>query len=234
MLQYLALKVCKEPVYCLRLNKQIPRIYLRPGTSDFSTFRQVFMDNELAVNLGDTPQVIVDGGANIGLTALYWINKFPSANIICIEPDLSNYEILKLNTQAYTKILALQCALWNENTIVDLMDEGVDKWGIQVRMTDISASKSGRSVKGIRIDTLMEEFKIDRIDLLKLDIEGAEFELFQSGFQNWLPKVKTLIIELHEHLRPGCVKVFENALLAIRHRRIVSGEKRVVFNLDMV
>ena len=66
-----------------------------------------------------------------------------------------------------------------------------------------------RSVRAVTMDTVMRETGIDSIDLLKVDIEGAEIEIFKSC--PWIRKVRVLTIELHDRLRPGCTWAVKNA-----------------------
>jgi hypothetical protein len=56
----------------------------------------------------------------------------------------------------------------------------------------------------------MEKFQISGIDLLKIDVEGAECEIFETS-QNWIERVRTICIELHDRLRPGCREAYERA-----------------------
>ncbi len=76
---------------------------VRPKTSDFSTFRQIFMDHEYDFKLLDVPNIIVDAGANIGLASLFFAQRFPSAKIFALEPDHSNFEMLMKNTNRHPK-----------------------------------------------------------------------------------------------------------------------------------
>ena len=71
------------------------------------------------------------------------------------------------------------------------------------------------------------------LDLLNLDIEGSEMSVFESGYEEWLPKVKLLIIELHERMRPGCTAVFEKAINQYHFERSISGENLVYRNKDL-
>lgn len=60
---------------------------------------------------------------------------------------------------------------------------------------------------------IMEQQGKSQIDLLKLDIEGAELELFAEDYQHWLSNTQILMIELHDWFRKGCSKSFFSALL---------------------
>jgi len=230
ILQYLRFKGSKLDVYKLRLSKRLNGIYMRPGTSDFSVFRQIFMNDEYGLELDGTPQVIFDIGANIGLASLYFAHRFPDSRIYALEPDPSNFAILTLNAESIPKIVLLQNALWNRNTPLEMIEDGHDKWGIQVR--ELSDSQKNH-VQAVSMEFLIEQYRIAKIDLLKIDIEGAEFELFEGDCKSWLSKVKVLVIELHDHYRPGCSDRFNLAISSINHRIARRGENIIVYNLDL-
>ena len=234
VLQYLFFKMKRRGFYKLYITELKSNVFLRPGTSDFSVFRQIFMNYEYEFDVTDSPKIIVDAGANIGLSAIYFQNRFPESKIFAVEPDPSNFEVLRLNTEMYKQIRIAQYALWGNNENLNLAKRGLDKWGIQVEPVHKNESQVDETVQGLSIPALMEKFDIERIDLLKIDIEGSEWELFNGRYDEWLFKVKILVIELHEHLRPGCTLLFNNAMNTIRHRRTYLGENIIIYNLDLL
>lgn len=205
------------------------RVSLRPGTSDFSVFRQVIMNGEYDIEVPFKPTVIIDVGANIGLASLYFHKRFPQATIYAMEPDLNNYSALQHQVEDVSEIRTFKVALWSQKEMVSLKSDGVDAWGIRVE-----AGNKNADVQGVDLASFMREQHIDRIDLLKIDIEGAEVELFQADYSYWLTRTRMLLIELHENLRPGCEKIFLEAIKSIRHRVERSGENLVVFNIDLI
>lgn len=70
----------------------------------------------------------------------------------------------------------------------------------------MESAASEDSLPAVSIDGIMKEYAINGIDILKIDIEGAEKEVFAFDYENWLPKTKILIIELHDHMKKGCSK----------------------------
>jgi FkbM family methyltransferase len=230
VIQYLRMKGRSSGVFKLRFDKNLSNILLRINTSDFSTFRQVFMNDEYGFELPETPGVIVDAGANIGLASLYFAQRFPNAKIFALEPDDSNYEMLASNVRQYPQITSLKTALWKTKTTLEIVDHGYDKWGLQVQEAN---GNTKNAVNAIDVCSLMEANHLTQIDLLKIDIEGAELELFQNNFQQWLPRVKMIVIELHDHLRPGCSDVFNKAIDTIHHTKTFKGENIVIYNLGL-
>src|SRR6266498_4566514 len=69
------------------------------------------------------PNVIVGGGANIGLFTILMKNKYPDAKIICIEPDPENFELLQKNVLVYQNVYCENCGLWNKNTLLNVLDK---------------------------------------------------------------------------------------------------------------
>jgi FkbM family methyltransferase len=184
--------------------------FLRIPSSDVPTYRQVFIDQEYKVSAGIQPEVIIDAGANIGLASIYFANKYPNARIISIEPELSNFELLERNVAPYPQITAVQAALWHRNEEIDLVDPGLGKWGFMTEekgSAEIVCSSPCHAVTAMTVDKIMTDYNLTKIDILKIDIEGAEREVF-SDSSPWIDKVNSLIIELHERMKAGCNRSF--------------------------
>lgn len=204
-------KITKTPILLqiIRPDIKFP-FFLRVPSSDVPTFDQIFIKNEYDCDFTIMPKTIVDAGANIGLASIYFANKFPDAKIIAIEPEESNLEVLRSNIAPYENIILVCGALWHENTKINLVDPGLGKWGFMTQAQDGVDKKYGEivhEVQGLTVNTIIEEQVIDHIDILKIDIEGAEREVFRDP-SSWIEKVDALIIELHERMKPGCNRIF--------------------------
>jgi FkbM family methyltransferase len=160
--------------------------------------------------LPQSPQLIVDAGANIGLSAIFFANRYPEAKIIAVEPDSSNYEMLRKNIALYSNIVAVRAALWNENKDVDLIDPGVGQTAYQTHDRSAVPSLPVQVVPGITLDQLMSDFDIRFIDLLKIDIEGSEKEVFERS-SSWISSVGIIAIEIHDWIRTGCGEAVRRA-----------------------
>ena len=179
-------------------------VHVRLRTSDVSVLSQVFLTEGYKLELLKQPRVIVDAGANIGLTSIYYASKYPDARIFAIEPESSNYAMLKTNTEPYAQITAVHAGLWKSNTALDVIDPCLGKFGFQTRdHCRMNDSCSAESVPGVTIDRLMADYGIGYIDILKIDIEGAEKEVFANATP-WINKVGIIEIEIHDRLMPGC------------------------------
>ncbi len=187
--------------------------YLRIPSSDVPAFEQIFIRQDYSFDVKRQPKIIVDAGANIGLASLYFASKFPDSKIIAIEPEESNFELLKKNVAPYDNIIPIRGALWHENKMINLVDPNLGNWGFMTQEQDgVGESFGGvvHEVQGMTVDAIMKEQGIEHIDILKIDIEGAEREVFRDP-SAWVRKVDALIVELHEPMKSGCNRSFYNS-----------------------
>jgi len=121
-------------------------------------------------------RTIIDCGANIGLSALYFTSRYPKAQIISIEPDPANFTLLCKNTENETRIVPVHAAQVGESRTVVNLRQDRPAWDNRI------ANATGRSdtvqVPAITIDELVHRFDLDEIDVLKVNIEGEEKDLF--------------------------------------------------------
>ncbi|WP_187269502.1 FkbM family methyltransferase [Flagellimonas hymeniacidonis] len=213
-------------------NSDIP-LKLRSRTSDIPTFRHIFMEKQYHISLDFKPQFIVDAGANIGLAAIYFINKHPHSKMVCIEPEDSNFELLQKNIKEYPNITALKKALSSINDQeINLIDSGHGKWGFMTELAKESRENTGGLLRTISVDEIMKQNDLETIDILKIDIEGAEKELFESNTENWLPKTRCLIIELHDRKKAGCSTSLFRAISKYDFSFSHKGENLIFINND--
>lgn len=185
---------CKQP------------IYLRNGTSDWPTFHQVFTFQEYHLKLAFDPLFVIDCGANIGLSVAYLKNRYPSARIIAIEPEPSNFEQAKKNTQSLDGVNLVQAAVWNKRMSLQIIKgEDGKHWSFYMKEAD---SPTSNSIPSVCIGDLLKEFDFPYVDILKVDIEGGEQQLFAENYDNWLPLTKVILLETHDQDRPGTSRSF--------------------------
>ena len=176
--------------------------FLRLNTTDPLVWYSVFQQQDYGAPLPFEPRTIVDAGAYTGLSAIYFANRYPCSRIIAVEPDESNFRLLLKNIRDYENITPVQAALWCEDTDVSLYARAQGHWASSL-IPDAERSGIACSVQGIRMETLMDRFGLQRVDLLKLDVEGAEKEILAHAAP-WIDDVGALFIELHDRLIPGC------------------------------
>ena len=144
---------------------------------------------------------ILDIGANIGTASVYFLNRYPRSRVIALEPDPMNFAVLSRNLEPYgARATAIQAALWPRPAWLTI-DRGHfrdgGEWSTQVIEAPIGR---GPSVQGLTLRDLIGHFGLTTIDILKVDIEGAERYVLDGTFGQILPLVKILGIELHDQL----------------------------------
>ena len=201
------------------------RIIIRENTTDHFVFRDIFLFNEFKLPVTSNPKLIIDAGAYIGLSSLYYSLQFPDAQIIAVEPESSNFQILTTNTELYPNIQRINAGIWSRNTRLKIVDSQSEKWAFTVIEADESDSDA---IKAVTIDEILADSGFEEIDILKIDIEGSEKEIFSRNSENWLKKVKIIVLELHDRLIPGCSDSVYNALKKEEWQEYKKGEK-VIF-----
>ena len=210
----------------IRLRGLPHSIRLRPGTSDVTTFKHIFAHGDYDFQFTPAPRVIVDAGANVGLAAVYFANRYPDAQIIAIELSPDNFHLLQENTRHYPHISIIHAGLWPRHETLKFQQEGVSPWGYKVNN---SLTDNSISVKSVTIPDILTKYQIATIDLLKIDIEGAEVELFSSSCEAWLPKVRHIIIEFHDRWRPDSSRVVRDQLARFQFKESGTVGENVVF-----
>lgn len=184
-------------------------LYCRPRDSDIQVLWQVF--GERWFNLEDIapPQLIVDGGAYTGYTAVFFATKYPDAKIIAIEPNDENCTLFRRNCAAYGNIELVQAAVWDSDIPLQIENPADPSW--MLRMGEDPAAETPQ-LYGINLATILAASGFDTIDLLKLDIEGAEKVVFGRNYSQWLADTRHMLIELHERYTAGCDAIFYAAI----------------------
>jgi len=178
----------------------------RPGTSDAAAFEQVF-GGAYALDLPVEPRLILDLGANVGYASVDLALRYPTARVVAVEPEPSNAALLRRNVAALGRVVVVEAAVWPRTGTVALEDPGKGKWGMRVR-----AGGPAGVVRAVTIPELLVDAGAEWADLVKIDIEGSELDLF-SAETGWLTQVGALVIELHDRFRPGCENAVERAIV---------------------
>ena len=198
-----------------------PVLY-RPGTSDLSVFRQIFVEREYSCfdDLSDVG-LIIDLGANVGYSSAYFLSRFQKCFVVAVEPDKDNFAVLTRNLAQYQgRCIAVHAAAWPEKTMLCLVSESMglgNEWGRRVTAN----TQEGQWVQALDVDSLMAMTDYDRISVLKIDIEGAERELFARNFASWLNRPDNFCIEVHDTV---CREVLEKAIAGRGFALSSSGE----------
>ena len=191
-------------------------VSLRLGTSDIQTFEQIFIRNEYnSPHLPSEARVVLDLGANIGLSAAFFALRYPNARIVAVEPDPDNYSLLLKNVERFgPRVVPLRAAAWSRDGTIELETEDaegntLESWG--PRGTE-GTGNFKNPVQCYSVGTMIDQFNLSMIDLLKVDIEGGEFEIFSRDPGRWLSRVNAIVVETHDRFRQGSESADRTAL----------------------
>ncbi|MCU0417181.1 MAG: FkbM family methyltransferase [Cytophagaceae bacterium] len=227
---YLFFILCTQKKSHLYVKSWKQWFYIRPHTSDRDAFINILIEQEYKFFTPIIPNNVIDAGANVGYFTKYIKHLYPSSTVICLEPDSSNYSILEQNTKDLDKVFLRKAGLWSNSSMLEVVDRlQVGHWGLSVEENPLG------TIKAVGINDIINEFNWTYIDILKIDIEGSEHQLFSKNI-NWLVKTRIIIIETHERFFPDCNINFENAIQTYipNHRREVVGENIIIFNLSLM
>jgi FkbM family methyltransferase len=176
-------------------------------SSDFSVFKAVILGKQYGAikNLfsADSKLRVVDAGGNVGFTSVYLKKCFPQAEIVALEPFEQNVAMFKSNctVNGFSGVTVLPNALWYEKTTLYFDLSFRDSKEHSVRTVETVSESTPITTNTIA--ELMELQKWDGIDVLKIDIEGSEKDIFEKDTQldNVLSKTKLVAIEIHDEFK---------------------------------
>ncbi len=223
--------VNKSSLLKIKIKNAEHPLFMRVGSSDREVLGQIFIEKEYESIAASPPKSILDLGANVGYSSAYFLSKYPAASVVAIEPDPGNYAICCRNLEPYgCRALVVRGAVWPERNRL-VLDRGAwrdgREWATQVRQSR-EAMTASDSIEGFDMATLIGLSGSTEIDLLKIDIERSELELFSRNIDSWLPRIKNLCIELHG---PDCEDVFFRALSDFTYDLSRTGELTVCSGL---
>lgn len=199
-------------------------IHFRGIVADVFMFEQIFVDNQYNIEINFDPKVIIDLGANVGFASVYFANRFPDAKILAIEPDDSNYKAALKNLESYKNVSLIKGAIWDKSENINLIDIGHGEAAYMVK-----PGEGENMIKAYTIPELFEMLKVEEVDILKIDIEGSEKEIFETG-DSWINKAKIIIVETHDRYKKGTSKAVFNAIGKYDFSLELSGENMVLYN----
>lgn len=191
------------------------KVYIRPLTSDFGVFNSVVNMHEYCPKGFEISpdDVVLDLGANIGSFSLYSANiiKGGIGKIYAFEPMLSNYKQLKKNIllNNFDKIInSFKIAVSNNSGQVELcIQNEKEKDGLQnvlnmgkhtILRERIKEANDVEVVDCMDLNDILEINNIAKVDFLKIDVEGAEYEIIFNCNDNTLKKIRRIAMEYHE------------------------------------
>jgi FkbM family methyltransferase len=180
--------------------------YVPDAMTFLSGFKEIYKKEPYSFLFKKEFPCIIDCGANIGLSVIYFKQMYPDADIIAIEPDPRLFNILKKNLDSfgYTDIKLFQNAVWYRNEMLKFKQEG----GFSGQVCSVSDFSNVIDVEAISLDLLLLK---GNIGFLKLDIEGAENDIFTLNPPD-LSNVSNVFIEYHSrnHENQSLHKILES------------------------
>lgn len=189
-------------------------VHYRPGTSDANLIYDVLLRpcrHESPQSLIRTrsrmeywippqvaPEVIMDIGGNVGLTTVYFSHHFPDARIHTFEPVPANYELLKKNTDRLPAVTTYPVALGSEDASASIdacIEEGNEGGYTLFGLENDPGAKQTIDIRNAA--AIMSEIGLTKVDLIKIDTEGAEYEILTAMDPDILKNVRWIIGELH-------------------------------------
>lgn len=199
-------------------------VKLRAHTSDLEVFCQIFGHAELNNEFDHPVSYIIDAGANIGLSSIFLANKYRDVVIDAVEVSASNIELLEMNVGPYPNISVIQKGLWGRSATLKIKNPQAEPWAFIVEET---RHGDPDGIETVSVSDLLQARGKNAVDILKIDIEGAEAEVFGATGTPWLSSVNCLMIELHDHIKPGCSDSVLGAVNHHAHTHTQQGEYHV-------
>jgi FkbM family methyltransferase len=185
--------------------------YLRDGTSDVTVFDQVITRRQYDLRrlkrvsdlvaylahrkAGGKAPFILDAGANIGASAMFFADHIQDAVILALEPDAGNFALLSKNIDR-RYVQPMQTALSSTGGFARIVDPGEGHWGYRTEKQD------GSGIPCVTVNDIYAQAEARCFPfIVKIDIEGGEADLFSQNTE-WVSRTPLLIVELHDWLLP--------------------------------
>lgn len=165
--------------------------------SELKVIHEVFVLSCYDLPDAGSPRVIVDAGSNVGISILHFSERYPQARIIGIEPHPGTFERLRANTAHLPGVELVRAALTDEEGTVSLF-AGDESWAASLTPGDHGDHQI--RVPAVTLDEIVLELELETIDILKLDIEGAERSVLTSS--SVLDRVRMIVFEFHQEHSP--------------------------------
>lgn len=189
----------------LPLPRQSGSVVCRLNNSDIVIFTAVFWGGEVKMPRKLQPQTILDLGANAGLTTVSFALQFPNAQILAVEPGSDNFLVCQQNVRQFANIVAVRRACSAEKGWLELVNPG--SMAMSQKYAKCNELKTG-AVETLTIVEALNLTRGSRPVLVKMDIEGAEIEIFRRCAE-WIQSVDVILVEPHGS---GTDALIKNAL----------------------
>ena len=169
---------------------------IRWNSTDYTSYLSLFRDRELdEFDLGNV-ETILDLGAYAGFSINYFLDRFPEASILALEPDLENYELLRKNIPPGTKVTAIRAAAWSEERKISIIP-GPDGHSSHKTVVALSGFDT---VPGLTLTKLITNHGWPKVDLIKMSLGGPEYAILARQAIEMSEVCETLLVDFSHRL----------------------------------
>lgn len=192
-------------------------IWVRPKTPDATEITHTILREAYGKYLPSGPiQFIIDAGAYIGDATCWYLSKYPGARVVALEPNPETFAALSLNCAPYgQQVRLIQAGLWYRDEWVQIIPNESTPTGISIAPCSPGATNSCPAVSP---STILVQERVDKIDIFKIDIEGAEETLFSVDSDSWLSRTRSIFVEIHSPQAYGAVSAATQKHGFLRHQ----------------
>ena len=207
---------------------QLSRTLYFRGKSDYLVSTLLFQENFHIEPINWQVSTVLDLGANIGIETLRLAAFYPMAKIIAVEADCDNFRMLRENTVGLERVTTLNAAVWGSKARFRVTKDPNANMASSVMLAPDG------EISGVTILELIEQLGVRDLDILKIDVEGAENSLFGPTILEWIGRVRVVVWELNDHEAPHAlsrlVLAMDKAGVAFNFH--IRGEKLVCVRSD--
>ena len=188
----------------IEIRKKTPDLYvaLSSLSKEFDLFETLLPQ--------DFNGVLIDAGGYIGTAAIKMSLMYPQATVLSIEPSSENFEFVSKNIAPYPNITVVNAALSSKGVErINLLNRGTGQWGLTIveNPADLTQATVIEKVEVLTLGGIRKMYPDKEIGAIKLDIEGAEKELFLEESED-LKRIPIVFAELHDRIVSGCSDAF--------------------------
>ncbi len=168
--------------------------------------------------------LVVDAGANIGASAVYFAGNLPNVLVVAIEPDLENFKLLCKNVEG-TGVEPVHAAVSSTGGRAQVFDPGEGHWGYRTRPIAEDGAEAG-SVNRVTVNEIYSSHATGFFPfIVKIDVEGAEQDVFSENTE-WIARTPLVIVELHDWMLPkaGTSRPFLRCISQLNRDFVTIGE----------
>jgi len=167
--------------------------FLVADRSELEALYEVVVEDEYRLPRDLDPHVIVDLGSHVGSSVVAFKAAYPAARILAVEPDPRTFARLRRNISSFTDVACVNAAVAAVTGTRTLYRQEGQSWASSLLPS--ANARAAVDVEVLTLDEVLARHEISKIDILKFDVEGAEWELFP--FFAGMKTVEYLLGEVH-------------------------------------